>query len=202
MKTTLPYHPSSHRQSAFTLIELLVVITIIAILASLAFPAARGIMERSYRLKTQTAVKDLQVAINGYLTEYNRLPVQPGGTTGETPLLTDSSTTLISVLLAEESGTGTLNPRGIVFLNAPTAKNGKGGLTEKGSSVELVDQWGKPYQVLLDTNFDNKIVNPDASNEDKSISQDAPPNLRTRVAVFSLGKDGKENTRDDVVSWR
>jgi len=199
MKITLPCRSSSRRPSAFTLIELLVVITIIAILASLAFPAAKGIMERAYRLKTQAMVKDLQVAVNGYLNEYNRLPLQPGGTPGEAPMLTDSSSTLISVLLGEDN---ILNPRGIVFLNAPTAKNGKGGLTEEGSSMELVDNWGNPYRILMDTNFDNKIANPDASNDDKSISQDAPPNLRTRVAVFSVGKDGEENTRDDIVSWR
>lgn len=185
----------------FTLIELLVVIGIIAILASLAFPVTQAVLQRAYKVKAQATVKDIQVAINNYITEYNRLP-QQGST--ESPVMTDQSSNLISVLMGEDSASGqnSLNPRGIVFLNANMAKNNRGGLVDNGNQLSLIDNWGNPYYVLMDGNNDNKVRNPDVENQDQNISSGAPPQLRTRVAVYSFGPDGKEATKDDIVSWR
>jgi prepilin-type N-terminal cleavage/methylation domain-containing protein len=184
----------------FTLIELLVVIGIIAILASLAFPVTQSVLQRAYKLKAQATVQDLQVAINNYITEYNRLPMQG---TAETPIQTNQSTPLIGVLIGEVSGPNSLNPRGIQFLTANMAKNGVGGLVDNGgSALSLVDNWGNPYFVLMDGNYDNKVANPDVQNQDRTVSGNAPPQLRTRVAVFSLGPDKQQGTRDDIVSWR
>ncbi len=197
MKPTLSL---STRRSGFTLIELLVVIGIIAVLAALAFPVTQGVLQRAYRLKAQATVKDLQVAINNYLTEYNRLPMQGQQ---ETPQPTDQSTQLLGILMGEATGANNLNPRGIVFLNVNMAKNGRGGLVDNGGqSMSLIDNWGNPYMVMMDGNFDNRLPNPDIRNQDTTVSQGAPPELRTRVAVMSLGPDGQEGTRDDIVSWR
>ena len=185
----------------FTLIELLVVIGIIAVLASLAFPVTQSVLQRAYKLKAQATVKDIQVAINSYVTEYNRLPQQGNA---ETPVMTDQSSNLVSVLMGEDSSAGqnSLNPRGIVFLNVNMAKNNRGGLVDNGGQLSLLDNWGNPYYVLMDGNYDNKVTNPDLQNQDQNVSQGAPPELRTRVAVFSLGPDGQQGTKDDIVSWR
>lgn len=200
MKSSVLLSAQRSRCSGFTLIELLVVIGIIAILASLAFPVTQAVLQRAYKLKAQAMVKDLQVAINNYITEYNRLPQQGQA---EVPTPTDQSSQLISILMGEATGQNSLNPRGIVFLNANMAKNNRGGLIDSGGSqLSLVDQWGNPYQVLMDGNYDNKVRNPDLQNEDQTVSQGAPPELRTRVAVYCLGPDGQEGTKDDIVSWR
>lgn len=200
MKSPAPRSAAHKRRSGFTLIELLVVIGIIAILASLAFPVTQSVLNRAYKLKAQAMVKDVQVAINNYLTEYNRLP-QQGDT--ETPTPTDGSSQLIAILMGESSGQNSLNPRGIVFLNANTAKNNRGGIIDSGGAqISLVDQWGNPYYVVMDGNYDNKVANPDIQSQDQTISQGAPPQLRTRAAVFCLGPDGQQNTKDDIVSWR
>lgn len=200
MKSPAPRSAARKRRSGFTLIELLVVIGIIAILASLAFPVTQSVLNRAYKLKAQAMVKDVQVAINNYLTEYNRLP-QQGDT--ETPTPTDGSSQLIAILMGEASGQNSLNPRGIVFLNANVAKNNRGGIIDNGGAqISLVDQWGNPYYVVMDGNYDNKVANPDIQSQDQTISQGAPPQLRTRAAVFCLGPDGQQNTRDDIVSWR
>ena len=187
----------------FTLIELLVVISIIAVLASLAFPVTQAVLSRAYKLKTQAMVKDLQVGINNYLTEYNRLPNRAASGSDQ-PVQTDQSSDLISVLLAEDTGANSLNPRAIPFLNVNMAKNNVGGLIDNGgASLSLVDNWGQPYTVILDGDNDNKITpNPDAQNQDPTVSQGAPPNLRTRVAVYSNGPDKQPQTKDDIVSWR
>ncbi|MCB1224173.1 MAG: prepilin-type N-terminal cleavage/methylation domain-containing protein [Verrucomicrobiales bacterium] len=194
-------HSARHRSStrAFTLIELLVVIGIIAILASLAIPVTNSVIQKAYKVRTQAVVKDLQVGINGYITEYNRLPSRTA--TSDLPIKTDSTGDVLSTLLAENT---TLNPRTIIFFNSNMAKNGRGGLVDNGGTgVTLTDNWGNPYWIIMDGDNDNKITpNPDTSNQDTTVSTGAPPTLRTRVAVYSMGPDGQQYTKDDIVSWR
>lgn len=180
--------------------ELLVVVGIIAILASLAFGTAQAVHRKGVKVSTQASVMDLSLAVSSYATQYNRLPLP---TTTETVIPSDSSNPLIAVLVGEITGPNSMNPAGTVFLNPKMAKNGSGGLVDKGgSALSLLDHWGQPFQVLLDANGDNKIANPDAQNQDPTIAADAPPQLRSRVAVFSCGPDRQAGTRDDIVSWR
>ena len=80
-------HPSPNRRQSicprgYSLIELLVVITIIAILATLAFSATRAILAQAYKVETKTQLAALEVAVQSYFTEYNRLP--GSGTIDET----------------------------------------------------------------------------------------------------------------------
>lgn len=94
------------------------------------------------------------------------------------------------------------NERGIQFLNVNPAKLKKPGLAKDEGKMRLVDQWGRTLRVVLDGNGDRKLVNPDVKNNDQEIRSTAPEQLRTRVAVFSAGKDGVFFTGDDLVSWR
>jgi prepilin-type N-terminal cleavage/methylation domain-containing protein len=197
MNTNNRHHSSTPR--AFTLIELLVVITIIGILVGIAVPVGNRVLENTRKVKVQATIKDLQVAIKGYQTEYNRFPVKQAGGQ-DANIATDDSTSLISVLMGENEDD--LNPREIVFIELPIAKNGAGGLTGDEGAYSLTDGWGEPFQVTLDTDYDNRIANPDVQNDDSTISGDAPARLPMGVAIYSKGKDKKEGTQDDVVSWR
>lgn len=191
-----------NRQSAFTLIELLVVITIIGILASMAFPVVNGVMARARKVRALAVIKDLQVAVKAYQTEYNRYPSMSAS--ADERVITDTGD-LIATLMAGESqqAAGKLNPRGIKFIELPVAKNGRGGVVGTSpDDYKLVDEWGKPYVVIMDSNGDEKIENPDIGNGDSKISSGAPPQLPFGVAVFSYGPDAKEFTQDDVTSWR
>ena len=47
-----------------------------------------------------------------------------------------------------------------------------------------------------------KIANPDIRNEDATISHGAPRDIIAGCIAFSFGEDKKQNTKDDVVSWR
>lgn len=194
-----------NRQSAFTLIELLVVITIIGILASMAFPVINGVMEKARKVKVLSVIKDVQVAIKAYQTEYNRYPSTKTGS--DTKVQTVAGDLLIAVLLASDSqqvsGAKPGNPRGIKFIDLPVAKNEKSGLVgENADNYTLKDEWGNPYTVIMDTNGDEKIENPDVSNQDSKIKSGAPAQLPFGVAVYSFGADKKEFTKDDIASWR
>ncbi len=215
MKTsTLSAHRLRH---GFTLIELLVVIVIIAILASLAVPVTNVVMRKANELRIKTVMKDLQVGIGHYRTEYNRFPIDPsmaGGGSGETdmpPFLTDGTVDTINILTAniDTSGGGAnLNPRQIKFVDLPFAKNNLFGVIDPsggaggGTPVQLVDIWGMPYTILFDSNYDNRIENPDTSNVDMVISSKAPQFLSATSAIYCNGQDKQPQTKDDIVSWR
>jgi prepilin-type N-terminal cleavage/methylation domain-containing protein len=186
--------------SGFTLIELLVVVGIIAVLASLAMPAMTGALRSAKKTRTQSALKDIVLGIKNYQVEYNRYPVT-GNDKAETPRLTDSSNDLIDVLLG--GNPNKLNPRKQAFMEPPLAsKNGVGGLTGAEGSYSLTDTWGNPFNVIMDLNYDNRIANPDRNNDDSSVSANAPQDIPVGVIAYSLGEDKKDNTKDDVVSWR
>ncbi|MDB6004041.1 MAG: signal peptide protein [Prosthecobacter sp.] len=195
MKTRL----KSTSLRAFTLIEMLVVITIIGILAGLVGGAVTGVMKKAKKVKTQAALKDIVLGINNYRVEYNRFPL-PQGHSSEEPVPLSGGSTILKILLGKNDSK--MNPREIAYIEPPMAKNGAGGLSGSDDNYELTDPWATPYQVTLDANYDNKIANPDLQNEDSTISNGAPRDIVAGAIASSFGEDKKENTKDDVVSWR
>lgn len=215
MKLKRPQHLLTQ---AFTLIELLVVITIIAILGSLALSQFTKTMENARKLQVQTVIKDLRIAISSYQVEYNRYPVNPSlltsGDSGEDipAFETDANTGIVDALTSTQAsasgggGSVNLNPKDIKFIDLPVAKNGQFGLVGAQPPFKLTDLWGSTYRVLLDTNGDRQVNNPDIQNSDPSIAQNAnnppPQKLPTEIAIYSLGLDKTASTKDDITSWR
>ena len=132
------------RPQAFTLIELLVVISIIAILASLAFPAIGGAMDSARKTTAKNSAVQIANAVVAYETEYGRLPTNSGGIVNGD---------FMKILTANDS---TNNPRAVVFLEAQAWNKGKGGTNTAG---DYQDPWGGTYQILLDDNYDNRMTN-------------------------------------------
>ncbi len=207
------------KRPGFTLIELLVVITIIAILASLVISQANRLMADGRKLQVQTVIKDLRVAITSYQVDYNRYPVNPSllsaASSGQdiAALPTDENSGIVGALTTlttsggNNAGTANnLNPKDIKFIDLPIAKNGKFGLVNAQPPYKLVDLWGSPYYVLLDTNGDKQVANPDLNNSDPKISSNTvsppPKMLPLEIAIYSWGQDLVQQTQDDVVSWR
>lgn len=206
----------------FTLIELLVVITIIAILAGLIMSQANKMMEDARRLQTQAVLKDLRNAIGNYQVDYNRYPVSSSVLSSSSSgqdvqaIPTDENSGIISALTSITSsssgssgggsGSSNLNPRDIKYIDLPIAKNGRYGLVNAQPPYKLVDLWGTVYYVLLDTNGDKQVNNPDLGNADTKISANAisppPKMLPLEIAIYSWGLDMKAQTADDIVSWR
>jgi len=205
----------------FTLIELLVVVTIIAILAGLVMSAAPMVMAMVRKTQVQAVIKDLRLAITNYQAEYNRYPVNPAmlsaASSGQDvqALPTDENSGIVSALTSittSASGGGggatttNLNPKDIKFIDLPIAKNGKYGLVNPQPPYRLVDLFGTVYYVLLDTNGDKQVMNPDLKNSDPKISSNPisppPQMLPLEIAIYSWGQDKQAMTKDDVVSWR
>ncbi len=169
---------------AFTLIELLVVISILAILMTLLFPAVSGAMENAKKTQAKNAATQIATAIVAYNTEYG---TYPGATTGSD--VTDANEQTLWDTLMPPTGTPPAdNPRGITFLELPTAKSGKNGLV----NGKYMDPWGQEYKIAIDGNYDNAVAGPNGD-------------VRKTVIVWSTGtpKNGSPNTEDKkfVKSW-
>jgi prepilin-type N-terminal cleavage/methylation domain-containing protein len=163
-------------QQAFTLIELLVVISIIAILASLAFPAVNGAIDSARKARAGSDVTQIATAVVAYEVEYGRLPTHTGSAVNST-------------LMATLTGNSTDNPRKIVFLEASEWKKGRGGTNSSG----FCDPWDSAsvYQIALDTNYDNLVTAGTNST-----------NITKKVAVWNIPTGtASEKTRRYVTSW-
>lgn len=143
---------------AFTLMELLIVIAIIGILMALLFPAVGSAILAARRAQARNDAVQIVTACRAYETEY-----------GAGPWGTKSYTQVDRELLAALMGT---NSRGIIFIEVPYYKSGKGG----NSNGVFLDPWGGPYQIAYDTNYRSDIQN--AGTNGKSL-------VRSMYAVWT-----------------
>jgi len=168
------------RPQAFTLIELLVVIAIIAILMGLLFPAGQSAINAAKKTTAKNQVVQIATAITAYETEYGRLP--PGTFTTVNP-------TLVSILCTANDAVN--NPRGLIFQEANTWKNGKGGTNSSGFCDPFASN--NVYSVALDTNYSNIQSNVALGGSFGTIT------LTKHIMVWSTPTIGKTNVL--VNSW-
>lgn len=213
-------HCDPRRDRAFTLIELLVVIAIVAILIGFLFPAFRGVQDQARRTQAKNDLTQIVTAVNAYYTEYGKYPLVtadttygPGGT---------ANNALFNEL--RSTAAATQNPRKIVFISPPDVKDPaspRSGIalqatTINGISVaigDFVDPFGTPYNVTIDGNYDNSIVNPYGAQTSGGAGIDP---IAQGVIGQSYGADQKPGTggdnvyknpttgaqSDDVISWQ
>jgi hypothetical protein len=150
----------------------------------------------------QEMLKDFEMAIKNYQVEYNRLPLLRDTQKNGQDQRTESTGKLMACLLG--NNVDRMNPREISYIEPPVTRDGRGGLVEdsRGKDQRLMDPWGHPYLIVMDTNGTHTITNPDLKNTSARISKGAPATLSASVRAYSRGPDGIEGTEDDVVSWR
>ena len=194
---------------AFTLIELLVVIAIIAVLVGLLFPAFAAVREQAKKVTAHNDATQIVAAIKSYQSEYQKFPVITTGTqdsyfgqettapTGATIIGTND--VLIDVLryntgnAANSTTVGTLNPRGVPFLDprsVPNPSQPTGGVvpnTAASSETSKVgawyDAWGSQYNILVNTSYSNSLNNPYTDSPGGTT-------LGSTVLVYAYGKNG------------
>ena len=188
----------------FTLIELLIVIAIIGILAGLVFPALGTVRNNAKRSKASTECQSLKTAIIMYESEFSCWPVKVSGTKDKDAAVSSSEYVQMCRVLTGE------NSKKTVFYEV-----GVGYDEDKG----ILDPWGRPYQVILDIDFDGKIDNDVKDNNNKPVVQyvgkyygkNEKQDLRTKVAVYSSGVEERDKIANDpeklaakkklVISW-
>ena len=178
----------------FTLIELLVVIAIIGILAGLVFPALGTVRNNAKKSKANSECQSLKTAIVMYESEFSCWPANMSGS--KDAVVSGSDYVEMCRVLTGK------NSKKMVFYEV-----GVGYDENKG----ILDPWGRPYQVILDVDFDGKIKAVDAVEAVNKVNNRTGQDLRTKVAVYAYGvvetdKNAKDldklaSTKKLVISW-
>src|SRR5947209_8346072 len=139
------------RTYAFTLIELLVVISIILILMGLLFPAFRGVQDQAKKTQAKNDLMQIVNAVTACYTEYGQYPCgsQGGGDANDFFGGDDAAQAKLFTDLRGISGMSdaAVNPRMVVFMNLPVAKDVNNPKSGIGSNGRYYDPWGSPYRV-------------------------------------------------------
>lgn len=157
-------------------------------------------------LEVLSAAKDLQIAISIYEGEYQKFPIAAANKTDDIHLRSRGQLVTEIVLLEGAK----LNLKQIKFIEPRLAKNRKNGLWQDDADWVISDAWGEPYHIILDTNEDNMITNPEfgADQSDPKYAKKCrltppSPTLPSEVLVYSSGPDRDPKTwHDNICSWR
>lgn len=194
------------QRSGFTLIELLVVITIIGLLAALAFPATNAALDAARKTKAAADLNQLVTAVIGYDSDYGSLPTNvvssDDGAEASQGWFQSNNDQIMRVLGGEYYNN--LNPRRTVFYEARKAKGSPGSFKDGlGTDNVFYDPWGTPYAIKLDTSYNNELEYYDTSQQN---------NLKRIVIAISFGPNreqqdwtkatDKGKKVDDIVSFR
>lgn len=198
--------PLRQPKDAFTLIEMLVVITIIIVLMGLAFPAFQGVQNAAKKTQAKNDLVQIVTAVNAFYTEYGKYPIPTTATTDVTFGPSGAPATNETLLNPLRGLDTTLNPRLVIFLSLPDAKDvstPKSGIGTTTGAGQLFDPWNNNYAIRIDGDYNNQVANPYSSNAGSA-------SLQNGVISWSVGKDktggsGDKNAatnKDDVISWQ
>lgn len=161
--------------------------------ASLAVP---GWFMWRQRQRVALARSDLRAvcdAARTYFAEYGTWPTDLSGGIEDVRYGKELSNRDVLNALRAQDGPGNLghrtNKRRISFLEVPPYQPGLSGLDAEG---ELLDPWGRPYQLLIDASLDNVC---------RSSTTVYGRREGEGFMMWSCGPDGMSDTRDDLRSW-
>lgn len=158
-------------------------------------------------LRTKAAMKDIKISIETFKIEYGVPPISATNALADDYHLRTRGSLIDELCLSDNAK---LNFKKIKFIDLPMARGRNDGLWQDGSEWVLSDLWGEPYYIILDTNEDKVIANPefgaDQSNPkyaEKCRNSPPPPTLPAEVIIYSSGADRDPKTwHDNVCSWR
>lgn len=161
----------------FTLLEMLVVIAIFMIMASLILVGLTLARDRAKVLRARRDIAQLKAAWESYYADYNGFPVIAGDSLVAGQIV--SGRDVVQILRGLENYNGQ-NPQRFPYMEFHL------------NTTRFADPWGNLFRIELDGldgSYDGEIT---ARGE----------TLRQSVAVWSMGPDGADETKDDVLSWR
>ncbi|MFT5469531.1 MAG: hypothetical protein ACI8UO_004652 [Verrucomicrobiales bacterium] len=136
---------------------------------------------------------DLNEALELYREEYNRLPINLSSAldySGDFPA--EWTTALLAV--KNHPATRTFNPKEIRFLRFRSVDKPRyGGFEElPDGNWQLMDPWGRPFHLVLDSDDDGFVRIPKLKGEFRVVER--------RILAISRGADGEIGTEDDIRS--
>ena len=155
------------------------------------FPFNSRIIVKARWAQANQQMTQFREAVLAYEQEYGHIPLPFPSSIApsvDTALRTDNADFALSLMGTHPgSGKGFANPRGIAFLDPHCTRTGRGGWDHK--TRQLCDPWGTPFEVILDTNFDRSIQDPQAPRKTHFKS----------ILIYSAGPDKNPRTWTDNI---
>lgn len=157
-----------------------------------------GWMHLRHRQRLAMARSDLRAMIEAgsrYYREYGTWPCRRAPEMGDARFgRSPPYNREVLNVLRSVSGSGNpeyeLNEQRMVFLEVEGFRPGWSGLNAEG---DFLDPWGQPYEVVLDSDFDNAC----------EVANSIYGRLTGEgMAVWSSGPDRRSDTTDDLCSWK
>ncbi len=204
-----PQKKSGHRWTILILGALVVVAVVIKLAGFMISSDAQRM--QANRLQAKAVINDLRQAILAYQVDYNRYPIPPSALSDQDLSIRSRGLMLpwlIGNPAAPQNG-AQLPPKDIVYIRLPEAQNRLSGTWQDGEEQVLSDPWGEPYYIVLDTNGDHKISNPefgarssDPKQAEFDLKHPQPEMLPVEIIIYSSGPDRDPKTwKDNVCSW-
>lgn len=165
--------PYPQKKTALTALGFVIAIT-------LAFGTYKSIKRLGIGTYAKSRAAQLKMALANFYNDYNAYPIiSPYG---------DHVGIADAELVHALTGTNPIiNPDNNVYMTpAPEFLS---------ADEALIDPWGTPYHVHIDTTFNQRITNPQPDSD--------RPEIPATVLVYSAGPDRDPNTwKDNIISWQ
>ena len=185
--------PSVH-SSGFTRPEIVFFLACFLLVLSIVWPSWVAIVQRRRLAMVRSDITLLAEAGHRFVREYGVWPTARTSDHGDARFGREIPNREVMHALEAVDADGNdrhaVNPQRIDFLNAPAYAPGGSGQTPSG---EYLDPWGTPYQMVLDTDF-NDICDVQNSVYGRLVGEG--------LVIWSCGPDRKSDTLDDILSWK
>lgn len=202
------------KRSAFTLIELLVVISIIAVLASLSFPAITGVMVNARKVQAKNDMSQIASAIKMYYTEYGRYPIDSTTATTDQSAVYGAGDTgneqIINVLryVAADANAQKLNTRQIKFIEPKVTTASKACVNN--ANGRWFDPWGMQYVIFIDADYANDIdasaafgdIDPAKPEVSVGVASGGYHYVKNKLRVPTILTKRAFDKSNDLLSWQ